>query len=105
MPFVGWEDCSFEAGNVSMALRRAGRVWSQDLGPDHGWMRSVRWDSWPGNVRLTNKVAMEPGGLAMLPVLDHPEEWRPAFRRCCAAGNCVFQSPFRIRPIRTKTGL
>src|SRR5256886_8495318 len=85
--------------------RRAGRVWSQDLGPGHGSMYSVAWDPWRGNVRLPSKAAQEPGGLTTLPVPDRPEESPPGFRPCCAVGNCVFQSPFRTGPIRTKTGL
>src|SRR5207245_11006893 len=88
-----------------MAPQRAGRVWSQDLGPSHGSMRSVAWDPWQGSVRLPSKAAQELGGLVTLPVPDHPEEWPPGFRPCCAVGNCVFQSPFRTGLIRTKTGL
>src|SRR5213080_906882 len=88
-----------------MGPRRAGRVWSQDLGPGHGSMYSVAWDPWRGNVRLPSKAAQEPGGLTTLPVPDRPEESPPGFRPCCAVGNCVFQAPFRTGLIRTKTGL
>src|SRR2546430_11613060 len=63
--------------------RRAGRVWSQDLGPGHGSMYSVAWDPWRGNVRLPSKAAQEPGGLTTLRSEEHTSELQSQSNLVC----------------------
>src|SRR5947208_14619638 len=88
-----------------MAPQRAGRVWSQDLGPSHGSMYNVAWGPWRGNVRLPSKAAQEPGGLTTPPVPDRPEGSPSGLRPRWACGNWVFQLTFSTGLIPTKTGL